>query len=185
MMIIAGLSLILCGILTNVIGWPGGYIIIISGSALTLIKVYLLFVREDKKKRKEALSQEALSPDPSPDPVRPTEIIYSTVFKAAGVTYKCQKDKEKSRQDILAGLSAGDFLYLEEFEYNEDPAYLVVDFASDLDIGTVPADLTEMINDKFYGNVTEMEVETVDSFIPDDKTEEIYFCKVKLAIYDR
>lgn len=182
-MIVTGFTLVLLGVIGIVTGLHEGYIIIISGLLIMLIKVSLLFVREDKKKRKVTSD-----PDTSdPDPVRPADqkVIYSTVFKVTGVTFDCQKDNQESRQNIISGLKTRDLLILEEFEYKKEPAYLVVDYSSDLDIGTVPADLTEQLNDKFYGHTTIMEVVSVDSFIPDDSTEEIYFCKVKMEVLER
>ena len=130
-------------------------------------------------------------PDPAPIPTHtPTiakterKVIYKTVFKVAGVTYKCKKDKEENRQDVLSGLSDGDFLLLEEYTYRGESAYLVVDYHSDLDIGNVPAPIAEKINNEYYGRTTEAEVYEIDSFYPDDKDEEIYYCKVQLKIYE-
>lgn len=191
--VIAGIIFVIAGIASNALSWAGGNILILAGLCLMLVGVFLLFVREDKKKRKgitepepepEPVPDPEPEPEPEPEPPMERKVIYETVFKVAGVTYKCQKDPEESRQDVLSSVQEGDLLILEEFEHKGEPAYLIVDYRTDLDIGTVPKNLAEKINAEFYGHVTQAEVDTVGSFYPDDGTEEIFFCKARLIIYD-
>ena len=193
--VIAGMIFVIAGIASNALSWAGGNILILAGLCLMLAGVYLLFVREDKKKRKGIIASRPdpkpapqpepdPEPEPEPEPEPPMErkVIYETVFKVAGVTYKCQKDPEESRQDVLAGLTELSPIDLEEYEYKDEPAYLVVDSISDLDLGNVPAPLVKKLYDNFYGHQIYVEIETVDSFFPDDSTEEIYYCRVKLSV---
>ena len=195
--VIAGIIFVIAGITSNALSWSYGNILILSGLCLMLAGVYLLFVREDKKKRKGIIDSRPdpkpapqpepdPGPEPEPEPEPPTErkVIYETVFKVAGVTYKCRKDPDESRQEVLAGMHAGNLLILEEFEHKGEPAYLIVDYMTDLDIGAVPKNLAEKISTEFYGHVTQAEVSEVGSFFPDNEAEEIFFCKVKLIILD-
>lgn len=185
---VLGFLLIIAGIICNRMTNINGTIILLIGLYCLLIRVILLYIRVNKKK------DQVTAPTPEPpvlDPVQESEsstdhkeiqIIYSTVCKVAGVTYNCKKDKSVNRQDIISKLHEGDFLFLEEYEYRDEPAYLVVDYSSDLDIGNVPAKLTEKINNDFYGYTTIVEVDSIDSFLPDDSTEEIYYCKIKIDV---
>lgn len=188
--IIIGFITALIGIYLNKIGLSRGYFCILFGSVIMLIKVFALFVCEDKKQRKKQKS--IIKPDPppvqvpqpihKPEPAKEQKIIYSTVFKVAGVTFRCQKDPEENRQDIISTLKNGDLLLLEEYDYKDEPAYMVVDYRFDLDIGNVPKDLTEKLNNEFYGYTTVAEVNSVNSFMPEDGVDEIYYCKVKLEV---
>ena len=163
-----------------------GTIILLIGVYCLLIRVILLYVRVNKKKV-QATAPEPPIPDPAqePEPAADREeiqVIYSTVCNVSGVTYKCKKDRSLNRQDIISGLQDGDFLLLEEYEYKGEPAYLVIDYSSDMDIGSLPAKITEKINNEFYGSTTIVEVDSVGSFLPDDSTEEIYYCKIKIDV---
>lgn len=185
---VLGLLLIIAGIICNRMTNINGTIILLIGLYCLLIRVILLYIRVNKKKDQVT----APTPEPPvPDPVQESEsstdhkeiqIIYSTVCKVAGVTYNCKKDSSVNRQDIISGLQDGDFLLLEEYEYKGEPAYLVIDYSSDMDIGSLPAKITEKINNEFYGSTTIVEVDSVGSFLPDDSTEEIYYCKIKIDV---
>ena len=188
-MIVIGIFLVASGIALNFLSTISGDVIVIIGLIVMLIKVYVLFVREDKKKRRSVNEQASVhehevSHDQDPEQqIKEPDIIYSKVFKVAGVTFKCQKNKKENRQDILSSLTEVSPIDLEEYEYKGKPAYLVVDCISDLDIGTVPEDIANEISNCFYGQDMDLEIRSIESFLPEEGIEEIYYCEVELKIY--
>lgn len=121
-------------------------------------------------------------------PLRPVEISPSRpaamtrTFNVSGVTYQCKLDKEESRQDILSGVKDGDKLGVQIQAYKNSPSIMLIDIKSGLDIGFVPEKTVAEIFAKFSDPEIEVFVDDVDSFIPDDKDDEIYYCKVKLFV---
>lgn len=189
-MIVIGIFLVASGIALNFLSTISGDVIVIIGLIVMLIKVYVLFVREDKKKRRSVNEQASVhehevphDQDPEQQLIKEPDIIYSKVFKVAGVTFKCQKNKKENRQDILSSLTEVSPIDLEEYEYKGKPVYLVVDCISDLDIGTVPEDIANEISNCFYGQDMDLEIRSIESFLPEEGIEEIYYCEVELKIY--
>ena len=57
--------------------------------------------------------------------------------KIAGVRYPCRKNPKKNRMDVLKNMKVGSPLILEYFEYEGQPAYMVIDCKTGLDIGVL------------------------------------------------
>jgi len=118
------------------------------------------------------------APPPSNIPFR--KYKKAMTVKLTGVTFKCENDEDETRQEVLAGMSDKDAVEIEATEYKGKPAYLVVDPGSGLDIGTLPKEVAEEYPDEeIEGYLTGL-----DSFIPDDKDEEVYFSKVRIYILE-
>lgn len=115
---------------------------------------------------------------PRPDGVPSRKYDKTATVKLSGVTFKCQNDPSSLRQDILSGMSDGDLVLFEEYEYKGKPAFLVVEPFSGLDVGTLPADVSAL----YSGRELEGYLTGLDSFYPDDSDDLVYYSKVKFFV---
>lgn len=202
MLMIIGAALVIYGCMSK------NDIFTVAGLAVLILNIYILFVREDKKKRKAAKEAEKEEPkkepipeepipeepapeEPAPAPApeepleqpKPLEPVYQIEFNVAGVTFNCQKNRKEKRQDVIADMTEASPIELEEYEYRGKPAYLVIDSIADLDIGNVPKNIAAELYEKYDGYPVYADIVKIDTFMPDDGDEEIYFCTVRLTIY--
>lgn len=134
-------------------------------------------------KKKEEKKPVYTAPLPKVQDIKPSgPVLMSRMFKVAGVTYRCALDKTESRQDVLAGMSDGDRLDTEIGSYRGTPSIMLIDPDSGLDIGFVPENITAEIFAKTNDPTIEAYAVDVSCFYPDDKDEEIYYCKARLFV---
>jgi len=99
---------------------------------------------------------------------------YHKMFHLHGIRYESRKDPRKKRQDLIGRIIPGDKLDLERFEYKGEPALMVIEPKTGLDIGVVPAEEVEKflpyLNDPFY-------VDVIECYYFDDDSDE---CGLKL-----
>ena len=101
--------------------------------------------------------------------------------KVAGVTFKCDLDRNESRQEILEGVYEGDYVELQEYEYKGSPAFYVIDTQTGLDIGNIPADVAQKIS-QFDNPIYEAYVTRRGSFEPDDDRDPVEYCEVRIYV---
>lgn len=84
---------------------------------------------------------------------------YHKMFHLHGIYYESKKDPRKKRQDLIGRIIPGDILDLEQYEYDGEPALMVINPKTGLDIGVVPAEDVEKIlphlNEPYYVEVVE------------------------------
>lgn len=139
--------------------------------------------------RKKAPAPEPVraSRNAAPEPIKVSpsrKAVMSRTTKVAGVTFACHLDREYYRQDVFNRMWEGEKLRVDRYKYKGAPALLLVDPLQDLDIGTVPADLAEEIDEKYPYNEIEAYLVSMDSFWPDDSDDEITTAKVKLFVLE-
>jgi hypothetical protein len=65
---------------------------------------------------------------------------YHKMFHLHGIRYESRKDPSVKRQRLIERITTDSVLDLERFEYKGEPALMVIDPKSGLDIGVVPAE---------------------------------------------
>lgn len=84
---------------------------------------------------------------------------YHKMFHLHGIRYESRKDPSVKRQRLIERITTDNVLDLERFEYKGEPALMVIDPKTGLDIGVVPADDVEKflpyLDDPFYVDVIE------------------------------
>ena len=173
---IIGIIAIVIGLLLMVIGIIGGIVPVVIGIACVVLS------RRQKKMPKGELPMAAASiPVETKIPSSAgKKYVGSETVKVVGVTFACGLDGSCNRQDILKDMRPGEPVVFEPYEYNGAPACYVVDLKTGLDIGTLPSKIVE----KYAGKSFEGFLSNVDSFVPDDRDEEIYYANVKLNIME-
>lgn len=73
----------------------------------------------------------------------------TTHSKVRGVTYQCQKDSSINRQDVLAKLKPNEKLTVEKYEYNGEPAIMLLN-SNSLDVGNFSADMAKKLYNKEF-----------------------------------
>jgi len=127
--------------------------------ALGVVGIIYSIKTHDQPVRRSAVSPSPAAPSPRPTPapaaqpaapVAPEGIPSAkprkrVTCKIAGVTFKCSLDRDEMRQDVLDGMAEGDPIEIKPYAYRGDPAFLLVDPATGLDFGNVPADVAEAL----------------------------------------
>ncbi len=108
-------------------------------------------------------------------------ISYHKQFKVAGVTFPCKLDKKTNRQDVLERCSENMTYYLSEYEYRNNPAYLVVCKEKGLDIGSAPAGFVDTIL-KYKDRDTALKCIELNWFENEDE-QTIYYAKMQFIVY--
>lgn len=84
---------------------------------------------------------------------------YHKMFHLHGIYYESKKDPRKKRQDLIGRIIPGDILDLEQYEYDGEPALMVINPKTGLDIGVVPAEdvgkILPHLNEPYYVEVVE------------------------------
>lgn len=84
---------------------------------------------------------------------------YHKMFHLHGICYESRKDPSVNRQRLIERITTDNVLDLERFEYKGEPALMVIEPKSGLDIGVVPAEDVEKflpyLDDPFYVDVIE------------------------------
>lgn len=73
----------------------------------------------------------------------------ATHSKVRGVTYQCQKDSNINRQDVIAKLEPNEKLTVERYEYNGEPAIMLLN-SNGLDVGNFSADIAKKLYNKNF-----------------------------------
>ena len=73
----------------------------------------------------------------------------TTHSKVRGVTYQCQKDSSINRQDVVAKLKPNEKLTVEKYEYNGEPAIMLLN-SNSLDVGNFSADMAKKLYNKEF-----------------------------------
>lgn len=73
----------------------------------------------------------------------------ATHSKVRGVTYQCQKDSNINRQDVIAKLKPNEKLTVEKYEYNGEPAIMLLN-SNGLDVGNFSADMAKKLYNKEF-----------------------------------
>lgn len=86
-------------------------------------------------------------------------MIYCKEFQLHGINFKSRKSPDVKRQQLIERIIPGDVLDLEEYKYKGEPALMVIDPKTNLDIGVVPAEDVDRflpyLDKPFYVNVLE------------------------------
>lgn len=69
--------------------------------------------------------------------------------KVRGVTYQCTKDSSINRQDVVAKLKPNEKLTVEKYEYNGEPAIMLLN-SNGLDVGNFSADMAKKLYNKEF-----------------------------------
>lgn len=110
-------------------------------------------------------------------------ISYHKQFKVVGVTFPCKLDKKTNRQEVLEHCSKNLTYYLSEYEYRNNPAYLVVCKEHGLDIGSAPASFVDTIL-KYKDRDTALKCIELDYF-ENEKEQIIYYAKMQFIVYGK
>lgn len=73
----------------------------------------------------------------------------ATHSKVRGVTYQCQKDSSINRQDVVAKLKENEKLTVERYEYNGEPAIMLLN-SNGIDVGNFSADMAKKLYNKEF-----------------------------------
>ena len=73
----------------------------------------------------------------------------ATHSKVRGVTYQCQKDSNINRQDVIAKLEPNEKLTVERYEYNGEPAIMLLN-SNGLDVGNFSSDIAKKLYNKNF-----------------------------------
>lgn len=114
------------------------YLIIALIIAVIYAFVVLKFTGKIGKKSEPAATQIQTVSDPT-----------ATHSKVRGTTYQCQKDSGINRQDVVAKLKPNEKLTVERYEYNGEPAIMLLN-SKGLDVGNFSADMAKKLYNKEF-----------------------------------
>ena len=106
-----------------------------------------------------------------------SKLLRNITVRVVGVSY--QNDDGTERQEILSGLSVGEAMLLDYFEYENEPAYAVTDSLGN-QIGNLPKDLSADIYQKYRDCYFSVQIDDITGGIDDLK----YGCIISIDIYD-
>ncbi len=106
-----------------------------------------------------------------------SELLKNITVRVVGVSY--QNDDGTDRQEILSGLSVGEAMLLDYFEYENEPAYAVTDALGN-QIGNLPKDLSADIYRNYRDCYFSVQIDDITGGINDLK----YGCIISIDIYD-
>lgn len=158
-------------------------------------------INESVKPKEPKIIQQQPNVNEVPAPIT-RQILKHYTFKVVGVTFDCEfSDAYLDRQDVLQASKYKDVLYLKEYEFNDEIAFVVMNRRLNADIGSVPKDMVERIKALYdkYDVIGEFTV--LDCFDPDERASDydfdlddedenctntsnlIYYCRVKMNGY--
>lgn len=114
------------------------YLLVALIIAVVYAFIVLKFIGKIGKKNKPAATQIQTVSDPN-----------ATHSKVRGVTYQCQKDSSVNRQDVVANLKPNEKLTVERYEYNGEPAIMLLN-SNGLDVGNFSAAMAKKLYDKDF-----------------------------------
>lgn len=114
------------------------YLLVALIIAVIYAFVVLKFTGKIGKKSEPAAAQTQTVSDPT-----------ATHSKVRGVTYQCQKDSSINRQDVVAKLKPNEKLTVERYEYNGEPAVMLLN-SNGLDVGNFSADMAKKLYNKEF-----------------------------------
>lgn len=106
-----------------------------------------------------------------------SKLLKNITVRVVGVSY--QNDDGTYRQEILSGLSVGEAMLLDYFEYENEPAYAVTDALGN-QIGNLPKDLSADIYRKYRDCYFSVQIDDITGGIDGLK----YGCIISIDIYD-
>lgn len=106
-----------------------------------------------------------------------SKLLRNITVRVVGVSY--QNDDGTERQEILSGLSVGEAMLLDYFEYENEPAYAVTDSLGN-QIGNLPKDLSADIYQKYRDCYFSVQIDDITGGIDGLK----YGCIISIDIYD-
>jgi hypothetical protein len=114
------------------------YLLVALIIAVIYAFVVLKFTGKIGKKSEPAAMQTQTVSDPN-----------ATYSKVRGVTYPCKKDSNVNRQDVVAKLKPNEKLTVEKYEYNGEPAIMLLN-SNGLDVGNFSADMAKKLYNKEF-----------------------------------
>lgn len=114
------------------------YLLVALIIAVIYAFVVLKFTGKIGKKSEPAATQTQTVSDPT-----------ATHSKVRGVTYQCTKDSSINRQDVVAKLKPNEKLTVEKYEYNGEPAIMLLN-SNGLDVGNFSADMAKKLYNKNF-----------------------------------
>lgn len=114
------------------------YLLVALIIAVIYAFVVLKFTGKIGKKSEPAATQTQTGSDPN-----------TTYSKVRGVTYPCKKDSKVNRQEVVAKLKPNEKLTVERYEYNGDPAIMVLN-SNGIDVGNLSADMAKKLYNKEF-----------------------------------
>lgn len=106
-----------------------------------------------------------------------SELLRNITVRVVGVSY--QNNDGTNRQEILSGLSVGETMLLDYFEYENEPAYAVTDALGN-QIGNLPKDLSADIYQKYRDCYFSVQIDNITGGVDGLK----YGCIISIDIYD-
>lgn len=132
--LILGLFVIILLIKDKSMAYLPALILIFVSQVLSLSK----YKKNDKNKNEPAAHQTQNISQPN--------VIHS---KLRGVTFKCEKNSNINRQDVVAKLKPNEKLTVERYEYNGEPAIMLLN-SNSIDVGNFSAELAKKIYNKNF-----------------------------------
>lgn len=114
------------------------YLLVALIIAVIYAFIVLKFTGKIGKKSEPAATQTQTVSDPT-----------ATHSKVRGVTYQCTKDSSINRQDVVAKLKPNEKLTVERYEYNGEPAIMLLN-SNGLDVGNFSADMAKKLYNKEF-----------------------------------
>lgn len=114
------------------------YLLVALIIAVIYAFIVLKFTGKIGKKNKPAATQTQTASDPN-----------ATYSKVRGVTYPCKKDSSINRQDVVAKLKENEKLTVERYEYNGEPAIMLLN-SNGIDVGNFSADMAKKLYNKDF-----------------------------------
>lgn len=132
--LVLGLLVIILSIKDKSTAYLPALILIFVSQVLSLSK----YKKSDKNKNEPAAHQTQNISQPN--------VIHS---KLRGVTFKCEKNSNINRQDVVAKLKPNEKLTVERYEYNGEPAIMLLN-SNGLDVGNFSADIAKKLYNKNF-----------------------------------
>lgn len=132
--LILGLMVIILSIKDKSTAYLPALILIFVSQILSLSK----YKKSTKNKNEPATHQTQNISQPN--------VIHS---KLRGVTFKCEKNSNINRQDVVAKLKPNEKLTVERYEYNGEPAIMLLN-SNGIDVGNFSAELAKKIYNKNF-----------------------------------
>lgn len=82
-------------------------------------------------------------------------LIFSKEFLIVGDKYECRKNPKKMRSDVNKKMKLDCPVYVEKYLYHGEPAYMIVDSKSKLDLGVLSKGAASWLTDYYSNGKTE------------------------------
>ena len=89
-------------------------------------------------------------------------LIFSKEFLIVGDQYECRKNPKKMRSDVNKKMKLDHPVYVEKYLYQGEPAYMIVDAKSRLDLGVLSKGAASWLTD--YYSKGKVEAALVDNY---------------------